>query len=279
VILLLACTIDNGFTEPTDNVEPIDLPDELLKPWAIAGQGDRVKRWEFLTLDGTESWDPDDEDAELLYSWYVIDSPQGSAPALADEFTANPAFGADLLGTYTVALTVTDLDDLESGNNAYTAVEVIPWEDLEVALEWKVVDVDFDLHLVEDTSSYFGSGDCFFGNPNPDWGDAGNDLDNPQLDGDSEGASDAEIITLSNPEEREYDVYVTLWNTQASSTNVDKPKLVIHGDGVELYNDFGPNMKEGEVWYAGTISWPDLAFTPVGELTTHALLGGPTYND
>jgi len=279
IFLLAACTVDNEFHTPNDNTEPPDDVPELLEPWAIAGPPAQVKRWEFTTLDGSQSFDLDDEEAELLYYWYVIDSPQGSSPTLTDEFSATPAFGADLLGTYVIALTVTDPDDLESGNNAYTTVEVVPWEDLEVALEWKVVDVDFDLHLVKDASSYFSEGDCFFGNPNPEWGDAGNGLDNPELSGDSEGSAETEVITLPHPEEREYDVYVTLWNTQASSSSFDKPKLSVIADGTELFSDFGPNMTEGQVWYAGTISWPDMTWTLKDETTTHEVLGGPTYNE
>ncbi len=279
IFLLAACSVENELSSGNDNTDPIEEVPELLQPWAVAGPGAQVKRWEFVTLDGMESYDPDDDDAELLYYWFPIDSPQGSTPTLTDELTANPAFGAGTLGVYTLALTVTDLDDLESGNRAWSQVEVIPYEELEVTLEWKVVDFDFDLHLVQDDGEYFGEGDCFFGNPEPDWGQGGDATDNPWLDGDSEGASDTEIITLQRPEERDYEVYVTLWNLRGSSATSDKPKLIINGDTVAMFEDLGPTMTEGQVWHAGTISWPTLDFTLVDELTTHDALGGPAYNE
>ena len=279
ILLLLACTMDNELNQGNDNTEPIDPTVEPLRPWAIAGPGDLVKRWEFLSLNGGESYDPDDEAAELLYYWFTIDSPTGSQPTLVDEFTAAPSFGADLLGTYTVALVVTDLDDLESGNDAWTRIEVIPYQDLQVTLEWKQSDFDFDLHLVRDNGEYFGEGDCFFGDPEPDWGLPGSLADNPWLDTDSEGSSWTETITLDQPEERDYEVYVTLWSRRGSEAPSDQPKLTIQGEASPVFDDAGPTMTEGQVWHAGTIHWPSLSFTIVDELTTHDAMGGPAYND
>ena len=78
-----------------------------------------------VTLDGSLSYDPDDELAELQYSWALDSQPEGATVTFSDTETANPTFASDILGDYIFSLVVTDADGLVS-EPAYAMVSVIP---------------------------------------------------------------------------------------------------------------------------------------------------------
>lgn len=82
-----------------------------------------------VTLDGTDSYDPDG-DPISSYSWTVVEIPDGSSATLDDATSDAPKFTADLPGTYLFLLQVTaDGDDSETGAldapaSAYCAITV-----------------------------------------------------------------------------------------------------------------------------------------------------------
>ena len=76
------------------------------RPVAIAGPAQSVSRNSLVTLDGSQSFDPDHD--ALHYAWVLIATPAGSSAALAASTTAGPTFTADLAGDYVAQLIVSD---------------------------------------------------------------------------------------------------------------------------------------------------------------------------
>lgn len=238
-------------------------------PVAVAGPGLRVKRGEPAILDGAASWDPDGD--ALTYAWEVVDGPGDASLDGADGPRAE--LRAETLGAHLVSLVVTDEAGRSSANEALAVVEVVPWERLEVELAWDA-GVDLDLHLIAPGGVYYGDGDCFFGDPAPDWGAADDASDDPELRGEAD-AGGSETIALQRPEEGVYTVLVHFWRGQG---DVDA-SVTVRGEDEVLGTAWGRLPGEGAVWLVGAVDWPALAFAEDGTMTTHDALGGPGYND
>ena len=80
---------------------------ENLIPVADAGTDETVAPGELVLLDGTGSYDLD-ENYPLTYAWQILSKPEESFAALSDLDTATASFTADLPGDYIVQLVVTD---------------------------------------------------------------------------------------------------------------------------------------------------------------------------
>ena len=82
---------------------PTDTP-----PTAVAGDDQSVRMLgETVTLDGSASFDDNTASGDLQYAWQLT-APMGSNATLANSNTAMPSFVADVSGTYTASLVVTD---------------------------------------------------------------------------------------------------------------------------------------------------------------------------
>ena len=77
-------------------------------PTAYAGIDQTVELGEAVILDGSGSSDDSTASSELQYDWSFADLPPGSAATLSNANTSTPTFVADVVGTYTVQLVVTD---------------------------------------------------------------------------------------------------------------------------------------------------------------------------
>ena len=75
-------------------------------PVADAGPDRTVNVGDVVQLDGTGSFDPDDD--PLTFSWTFVSLPEGSAAELDDPTSPTPSFTADLPGEYVLELTVDD---------------------------------------------------------------------------------------------------------------------------------------------------------------------------
>lgn len=76
------------------------------RPAADAGEDQEVTAGEDVTLDGSGSFDVDND--PLTYSWSFTALPMGSAAALSDPASMNPSFTTDLAGVYVAQLIVND---------------------------------------------------------------------------------------------------------------------------------------------------------------------------
>jgi hypothetical protein len=95
----------NGVVSQPDTVS-ITCSTGNIAPRANAGSDRSAAPGGAITLDGTGSRDPNN--TSLTYSWRIVTQPSGSTPVLSNATTATPTFRADVLGVYTVALTVSD---------------------------------------------------------------------------------------------------------------------------------------------------------------------------
>jgi uncharacterized protein YfaP (DUF2135 family) len=149
-----------------------------------------------------------------------------------------------------------------------------------VELSWDVPNLDLDLHLLNPTGTYYSEGDCYFGNPQPDWGVPADQTDNPQLLLDDEGWEARESIELQRPEEGIYTILIHHYNQRDADMPFTTPHLRIIGEGNVIYDADLPRITdEGLVMTAGTVDWASQTFTADHGITTHEALGGPTYND
>ena len=89
-------------------------------------------------------------------------------------------------------------------------VAAVPEEDLYVLLSWNTGNSDLDLHLVQaDPANYFEvPEDCCYCNPNPNWGEGSDELDDPVLALDNRVGFGPENINIEDPQSGTYYVRV-----------------------------------------------------------------------
>ncbi len=85
------------------NSHPFDLP-----PTANAGVNLTIHAGSTVVLNGAGSYDDNTPTAALGYAWNFTDKPVGSNATLVNAETATPSFVADLPGSYSISLVVTD---------------------------------------------------------------------------------------------------------------------------------------------------------------------------
>ena len=90
---------------PTPPVPPTPTPENTI-PVAHAGADQEVSPSTFITLDGSRSYDADDD--PLTYQWVMVAKPLGSAAKLVGDTTAHPTFNTDKDGHYRIRLVVND---------------------------------------------------------------------------------------------------------------------------------------------------------------------------
>jgi hypothetical protein len=281
--MMFGCS-EYNLNEKFEDIPPADTAEEPPEdienpPIAVSSSSVQVKREAFVQLDGTASYDVDNEQEILQYSWELTSFPEGSAAFLDDPTSGQPYLYADILGTYVIELEVTDSTGLVSTYSSATMVEVIPYEDMMIDVTWDIDGTDMDLHLVAPTGGYYGDLDCFYGNPNPDWGILNDRSDNPSLSFDDEGSERREAIDYLRPYDGFYDVYVLYYRNLSSDYPYVTPHVTIWGEGEVLVDVDGPRLTgEGSVWYVGRLDWSMLSFEMSADIYNHTDLGGLEYD-
>lgn len=103
-------TIELIVTEGGQESEParvvITATELNRKPTADAGEDQTVNIGDLVTLDGSNSIDPNDD--VISYSWSFRSTPEGSSAELTDASSVAPSFAPDIAGDYIVQLVVND---------------------------------------------------------------------------------------------------------------------------------------------------------------------------
>lgn len=84
----------------------LTLNTENSPPIARAGENSTATLGQLVTLDGTQSSDPDGD--PITYLWTLTAKPEASRTTLNNRDTARPTFRVDVAGTYVVTLVVND---------------------------------------------------------------------------------------------------------------------------------------------------------------------------
>jgi hypothetical protein len=119
----LALTVNDGLKDSVPSFTNVVVSNVLgnYPPNADAGPTQYAKPGEAVTLNGTNSSDPNGD--QLSYSWSVITySPEGRAPVITTRSSEKPVFVANYVGSYIVTLVVND--GLSNSEPSITVVEV-----------------------------------------------------------------------------------------------------------------------------------------------------------
>ena len=114
----------------------------------------------------------------------------------------------DIVGSYRATLVVKSAAGTDS---APCSTSLSAEADLRISLTWEHAGDDMDLHLVRPDGELDSSDDCYYSNctyGGLDWGRRGYEADDPSLDLDDIPGTGPEIITLEEPEDGTFTVYV-----------------------------------------------------------------------
>ena len=269
-----------------------------------------------IILDGSPSVDQDGPDnLPIEYEWVITSRPAGSVSQILERFdnpqqpadggrpddlsTPQALFFVDLPGFYTAELRVRDefgLSSLECMNPAIVTIVADPDEAIQVQLLWEATEEadlmrdrsgDLDLHLRHPNAQEWSSSpyDCYFNNPQPDWGQLDNPQDNPFLDLDDFSSTGPENLTLAVPENTEIlgGEYLVGVKYYRSVDRIDQyaygpmrayVRIFIEGVLAWDYTAGGdPGFKDmltgGDIWEVASISWPAGEVTKVDNYITY----------
>jgi len=104
--------IDDGHGVASAAVVTVTVNPANQPPVAIAGPDQSVHVGTLVTVDASQSNDPDG--TVQVYQWTMTSKPSGSTATFSDPADVKPTYTADKLGDYTVGLVVTDNVGLKS---------------------------------------------------------------------------------------------------------------------------------------------------------------------
>ena len=107
-------------------------------PEAVAGNNQYVELGEVAYIDGTDSFDEDND--TLTYTWSFDSKPVGSSSTISSPSSAIPTFIADTVGVYVVSLVVNDGTE-NSTNTSTVSITVIATNSFQYPFEisnWNV---------------------------------------------------------------------------------------------------------------------------------------------
>ena len=113
--------VSDGTASSDPDTVTVQISAANQPPVADAGPDQSVTTGDSVTLDGSQSLDPDED--LITYAWEFSQLPDGSAATISDATIVNPTFTADTDGVYSVILTVSDPDGLESSDSVDITAE------------------------------------------------------------------------------------------------------------------------------------------------------------
>ena len=210
-----------------------------------------------IILDGRGSTAPEDPEGlfQLTFDWELISRPELSRTSLRNPGEETPELFLDVAGVYEIGLTVTDHNGVSS-EQAICEADIIPDEELYVALSWDTTNSDLDLHMVPEGELMWGCMDCFWCEPSPDWPA---DWGTPVYALDNTTGYGPENINVSFPGERKYYIRTHYYSDRGGSETRATVSIYIQGELVETLTATLPTS--GHRWKIGYV---DFAATGIG---------------
>lgn len=215
------------------------------------------------------------------WEWSVV-QPQGSASIFLPIATRqNVTFEANIVGEYVFRLKVWNTLGVESCSPAEKIVNVVSDSAIRVELLWNTprdanqfdtgltltgqsVGSDLDLHFLRPGTAwdYFGSLDCHWQNPNPDWGVRGA-MHDPSLDRDDTDGAGPENLNMNSPEDIEYRIGVHYWDDWGYGPSWASVRVYIFGQLREQWGNVV--LQKFDLWDVLLIEWPSQRITRIGD--------------
>jgi hypothetical protein len=234
-------------------------------PVADAGPDQEADPLTTVTLDGSQSYDPDGQ-VPLSYQWALVRKPEGSSAAITNPQEEMPTFVPDLVGVYEAELWVSDSTGLKSLLPDRVVVTAIPAERLLVEVVWDSPIADMDLHMLHPGGSLGGFLDCYYGNRNPDWGDPGPD-DDPVLKRDDLMGFGPETVGYPEPLDLTYTLKVDFFAAHTpSGREPTSVTLRIFVDGLLRAEIVRKLSEQGQLWTVASVKWPEGAITELDQV-------------
>lgn len=116
-------TVSDGFSTSEPDEVVITITDNQV-PIANAGKDKDANAGEKVTLDGSESYDP--EAVALTFTWSVVSTPAGAVVSIANNNQAKASFEPKVVGVYVFSLTVSDGANTSTDQVTITVTENLP---------------------------------------------------------------------------------------------------------------------------------------------------------
>lgn len=212
-----------------------------------------------ITLDGSGSSDADN-DMPLTYRWSLRSKPLSSVTTIAAPEDASTAMTLDpaVPGAYEVQLDVTDATGAKSCQPARATIVAAPAQKLLVELFWDNAGTDVDLHVLRTTTSplFTAPDDCHYQNRVPDWGVAGDAMDDPEFVRDALTGYGPEVFGYINPVDSTYRIAAVFQNALLSPTPASKVTVRVYLFGVLEAEATRTLNMSGEIWEVADVTWP-----------------------
>jgi len=199
------------------------------------------------------------------YEWGVV-QPVGSVSTFIPSWNGpSTNFEVNIVGTYIFRLRVTDSLGVRSCNQAEYTVVIGSDDAIRVELQWTSPGFpngsgdqapDLDLHLLHPLAgAYFDLPfDCYWDNPNPEWGIFA-PAENPRFERDDTNGGGPEYISLAVPEQgARYCVGVHDWDALGFGSSFATLRIYIYGVLRAEYREV--ELTDDDIWDVACISWP-----------------------
>jgi hypothetical protein len=261
-------TEDAPEEQPSESVEMIDT--------VLALEGALVIPQTKLHLESEEA---NCQGQALKFEWSV-NQPEGSVSLLLPHSTfPNPTFEANVAGDYSFELRSFGQDGELCTTPRRFLLSVLPTSTLHIELLWHTPEdpdesdegpeagADLDLHVTriwpdsEPTPWFDVPFDCFWFNPNPNWGSFDPMVDDdPSLDRDDTDGAGPENLNLNTTEEgADYSVMVHSWHDHGYGESLATIRIYVLGQ--LIYEEDNVTLLMNEGWKVGTLN-SALEFTP-----------------
>lgn len=224
-----------------------------------------------IAVDETSTWSGsgsyDTRGLEIVdYAWELVAVPAGSAATMPSGGADRNGFVADVVGTYTAALVVTNVLG-ETSPPCTASLTAVPDAALWIEMYWTTAGDDMDLHLLKPRGALETDGDCYYANcttsaPGLDWGTSGDPTDDPILALDDIAGTGPENINIEAPASGDYTIYVHDYPGSVYNGSTEVTVNVYIG-GLLEWSDTRSVTDEGSYEAFASINWPAGVVTPL----------------